>query len=566
MNSQFSLSLELSRVLPPAAGYLASASGSAVLRLARELSASGSDIIVEEDLVHILGKVRIRPEFESTFKAVMKTHSVSPFHALAEIVLEAGAGPTVRRALQHKDYLATVIQLSLLHFVYDRELLAASLHEAIRRRNAAHETDRQNTTPPTDKISAALKACFEQTSLFKWDLLIRTVEQHLKRVESVVDTRYFPTEMLQGALDVFYITQSLPEDRSILVKTNTGIASLVVWAHHLLGLTVRIHRSLTLDSQDVDFGLGQPQLVVSSRRNTLGYTVCLLNEEQEHITKLTQDPRNEVVQLRTVPKYTVKGYGIMSMNDVYYIADAEKTVYQDIMPVATGTAINIGAAITRLPVRATEVAPRNNVPCSMLQSAPQRILTAARCLFHPFEINENRVLEWAKENERTAWRDVAYLSALKEWSKSNALDRPRFRSLGLCLVQVCLAFAVVGNLKECEDALLGSLLVLQQQAHQLQKWDGEQTVDIDYNTWFETIARLLCFNVGPEFDQELLGTSLISNLGWSLMRGSISDEDPAMVSPESLCLCHGVPSRRGERRERIKMGLEVLGFSKDRRL
>ncbi len=52
-----------------------SAAGRGILNVARDLKETGSDIVVEEDLVIILGRNRIESRFELIFRVVVREFS-----------------------------------------------------------------------------------------------------------------------------------------------------------------------------------------------------------------------------------------------------------------------------------------------------------------------------------------------------------------------------------------------------------------------------------------------------------------------------------------------------------
>lgn len=62
----FNLTLELTRLVP-----LGLASSDTVMSLARSLRNSGSDIVTEEDLATVLGRLRIAPQMASSFRTVV---------------------------------------------------------------------------------------------------------------------------------------------------------------------------------------------------------------------------------------------------------------------------------------------------------------------------------------------------------------------------------------------------------------------------------------------------------------------------------------------------------------
>ena len=102
-------------------GSLVNAAGHGLVRLLREIQASGSDFITEEDLAQVFGRNRVEPLFASTFKTAVKHSMIHEISSVAELVFEAGAGPTVRRSLNEPAYFSMVVQLSLLTFTHGKQ-------------------------------------------------------------------------------------------------------------------------------------------------------------------------------------------------------------------------------------------------------------------------------------------------------------------------------------------------------------------------------------------------------------------------------------------------------------
>ena len=125
ITTQFSLSVELMKLSPVQSALTYTVES--IISLARALKRSGSDILVEDDLGAIFGRARIAPSVEAHFKDIVKIASFVPLHPGSEIVLDAGPGPTVLRALKDRHYLATVIQLSFLGWMHETTSLASVL-------------------------------------------------------------------------------------------------------------------------------------------------------------------------------------------------------------------------------------------------------------------------------------------------------------------------------------------------------------------------------------------------------------------------------------------------------
>ena len=257
LSSQFQLSLELTNLIPFGA--------SNIVNFARALQRSGSDLVAEEDLVQIFGRNRLEERFESTFKTLVRDSSQQTILSQAiDIVIEGGAGPTVQRALKHREHFATIVQLSMLTWVHERHSLASALITAMRRRMQGAPTGENNFSIPGETaLLGFLKSCEEQTGTFPWQRWFDAVRLKLgiegRDMEEVLNA-VVPINVLQGSLDMLTAVQSFPEDRLIFIQSYRGVVTMVVWAHCLLGLTV----SVQMKSGTIYFGDENANVIIDA--------------------------------------------------------------------------------------------------------------------------------------------------------------------------------------------------------------------------------------------------------------------------------------------------------------
>lgn len=311
IESQFSLSLELTKLVP--LGPLASAVGHGLLALARDLKNTGSDILVEEDLVAVFGRNRIESHFESTFKTVVRESTTQQLGTFLDIVLNAGAGPTVQRSLKDSRYFSTVVQLSLLTSVYDIGSLAGGLSTALARRLDGAPME-QRQFPGAQALSGTLRACREQTSNFIWRLLFDAVSTTLGE-SGIIDSDHssedtgIATAVLQGLLDFLPMLQYFPEDRLVRIRLYRGNVSstclLVVWAHHVLGLSVQVQS----EADSTTFGKGRIQVILEHTYDRFGEGICLFDQHDEEVLYIACDRlAPEILLHGFVPAYGCAKY------------------------------------------------------------------------------------------------------------------------------------------------------------------------------------------------------------------------------------------------------------------
>jgi hypothetical protein len=157
--------LEITNFLPVKETVVAA--GSYLLKLARDLKASGSDIVVEADVASVFGRAVIQPEVESNFRKAVSDAIVRPFANGSPIALHSGPGPTVIRAFtpEGQQYLRTVITLSFLGYFVDRLRLATMISEGMTKQ-VENCVDQEWRNTGIEDINAMLVACSTQTASF----------------------------------------------------------------------------------------------------------------------------------------------------------------------------------------------------------------------------------------------------------------------------------------------------------------------------------------------------------------------------------------------------------------
>ena len=176
-SNQFALSLELTRLLP--ISWATNKAAEAFMNRARDLHHSGSDIVIEEDLVNVFGRNRISPTLSSSFKNIV-AKSNSNVSLWEGITLQGGPGPTTLRALRETPYFAMLVQLSLLVWIFDIRYLATAIADALHERSeGAPLSSKLQSSPSRTGILGVLHVCEKQTSAFNWNMLLHAVSKSL---------------------------------------------------------------------------------------------------------------------------------------------------------------------------------------------------------------------------------------------------------------------------------------------------------------------------------------------------------------------------------------------------
>ena len=101
-----------------------------------------------------------------------------------------------------------------------------------------------SSDPGVERIVNTLRACSTESTSFNWSSYSRAVENRLR--QGISGYSYHPHYMylssatFLSAMDFLYIVQKFPEERKVTVDAEVVCIPLIIWAHHILGLTVAI--------------------------------------------------------------------------------------------------------------------------------------------------------------------------------------------------------------------------------------------------------------------------------------------------------------------------------------
>ncbi|KAL9607079.1 MAG: hypothetical protein Q9167_007972 [Letrouitia subvulpina] len=569
VETQFNLALELAQVFN--LGTVVKSGATALLSFARELRKSGTDIVVEEDLADIFGRGRIVPQLEESFrKEVVASATITAVYAGSEISLCSGPGPTVIRALKEKDrkYLSTVIQLSFLGWVHERDSLSEALSNCILERSKSLSDP--YAVPGFEDIKGSLNACSSQTSSFIWDKYIRYVEHLLQTGSSGILYDHYniglSQSMLLAAMDYLYIVQRLPEDRSMLIKgfITREMVFLVVWAHCILGLSVFVQNA---PGKNVTFGASsRPQLtILISNTERQDKEILLLDREIEVVL------RNDTLQdsgpdsrITSKERHTLYNCGSdmlrQAFNSTIATAD-EHPVYLEAIKLIVAYTIAFNSNVICNTLNGADL---NGAGFNSHQSDQWRIFDAIDVIFHDF----------AEIIGRAEISDInVYLEMVKDRSISDSIH---LTSIGtylnkyktgnhviMDLIGQLLTFAHASNVRE-----LGMLPITQRNSYQYLtglfhalKWSDSNatcTFKIRQRYFFDNVCAMIESEAQEQsgYRSSQVQRLVCSDFGWSVIIGNAGDVDPGEVDPFLFCVKKGVPThtKTGERRKYIVDG------------
>jgi len=546
LSSQFNLSVEITKLLP--LGSLLSITSRGLLTLTRELRKSGSDFATEQDLAEIFGRNRIENKFASTFRTAVRKSTIHRLSEAAEIVLEAGAGPTVKRSLTEQAYSSMITQLSLLTWTHELSSLARALAKALERR--ALGSDGSHSFPDQETLKGTLRACREQTSGFMWELIFIAVETRLKDIgytQGPSRARSIPFYILQALLDALTAVQYFPDERIIRMETWEGVVTIVVWAHTLLGLTVAIHNN----GESILFGQGHEQVLIDCERRAMmtdKSCIALLDAAQDVHFSLTSDPAQEPM-LEPACRHPALGYGdrILSFDVEDHTAIREighRVVASCLMAVEEAVEQD----------QAGKIGPHD---CLLIPSK-RRILDSGSLLFQNLDYSPPYFDQFLREPclLRSEWKTSNLSEVMRDALRPQHQDqdspvRKTFRRL----CHVLLTFANALDITACAGLPLDTYAGLPYPSEQMSLFTTSES--------FDNLARLL---LGSQYDEEKVkNAALLSSWGWSIFLSSLNSQDPSQLLPE-ICIRHGVPCRFGERKEWIldKYSMKLLQYGQPR--
>ena len=505
--AQFQLGLELTNIVNPISQAV-SALGS--LALVDAIRKSGSDAITEIKFASLIGRHRIDPIIKTHFREAVAKSEQSIISRYLDIVLESGAGPTVQESLKNPALFSMVIQLSALAFSHETERLANAIVEAIER--TVQESNRDlDLVPDYVSLLGTVRACQQQTAAFRWCALYESVENKLLEAIRQQDTqstelgvflhhRCLPFPVLQALLMWLQSIQSLPENRLLHLRCDSGISTVVVWCYHVLGLSVIAKNQ----KAEVRFGDAPYSLIVEeSQAQDVGATLMDPTTSNEPLFTLTDNDESPVVgsELR------VEAYGF-----------------------------------------GREVLQRKALTEASIQHSTRWVTEQALKMVNDSSIGEENFHRQVEPRLPTKNRVICaacFLFAQKEVelvSSENDSVRPKI-SGDVCdtLVAILIAFARINDrdLDKCSSLPLSVGIF---------DWI-EFKYDLDLLRSFETLSQLL---LGNAYSYDYVKPAvLVSSWGWSVFLNSVDAVDPTDTSVNMIRVVCGVPTRRGVRARRV---------------
>lgn len=538
--AQFQLGLELTNIVNPISQAMSALGSLAVIDAIKK---SGSDFITETKLASLIGRHRIDPVINFHFREMVAKSDQSVISRYLDIILESGSGPTVQEALKNPALFSMVIQLSALTFAHDDESLANTIVEAIEKIVLESNGD-VGIVPDYASLLGTLRACQQQTAAFRWALLYEAAEERIRKALDTPDTRSsqrenpehhgfhefgkldqsraLPVPVMQGLFMWLQSLQSFPEHRLLHLRCYTGISTIVVWCHHVLGL------SLLLNIEETKIGFGNaPYNLVVEQSQSQKAGVSLMDPLDPYEPLFTLQNVESGIEISYEHRAEACGYGTKYLR-FKKIPDCER--YAQWV---------ISYCIERC--EALDELYRHDF--GLRYPSRTRLMTAGRFIFA---------------------LDESVKSLTPNSTTGLELVKPEILKILIALADIVITFARISedDLAKCIQMPLALNAVHMISNNEITETDHKNPRNFfGLLESFETLSLML-LHCHIRHENYIKRAFLVSAWGWSVFLDSIDSIDPSDVSIDTLRVLRGVPSRRGIRKTRIIDGPQETSLTK----
>lgn len=368
----------------------------------------------------------------------------------------------------------------------------------------------------------------------------------------------------------------------MIVEVSYGSAVLVVWAHHILGLStlVRIHENG--ETIEARFGDSPEQVLIDVRRHlerpgpsgepiTREHSITLLSIKDDDKLTLKAEPDDEYIDgtfRGPLRGYAKRIFDRNALNSQYQNLTKELALVTTACAALFSQRLQV-AAVNETPGAFRDLWSDNNSDKSSnhldaggtddaadkstlgkdVQFEPatdipvevslDRLLVAARVLFDDSKLKPIQVYPYIDLLRNQSLGSIQIppgtISAiLKTLSASEQESWWSFTRLTTVLMSVVVfAFSHVPQLEACSDLpLYEDHVVLGESSLSMKlfRWDGRSHIGIEAETSFEAIRLLM---LGQFSSLDLSQAALLSHKGWSVFLSSFGETDPVQKGMET---------------------------------
>ena len=509
----------------------------------------------------------------SSFKTVI-TKSTSNVPILEAIMLQGGPGPTVIRAFQDSYYFSTVVQLSLLVWTFSASYLATAIADALRDRSeGAPSTSGLQSTPGRLGILGVLRACESQTSAFNWNMMLNAVSTVLGHGPGQAPMD-LPAFVLRGLLDMFPMVQTLPNDRFIHIQipvgdsSQCGTSALIVWAHHVLDLTVLVIARGVDGSLKGNFRFGVSdleQVLIEEVSADTEASLTILDSHKEHLLTIKPTPDEDSALIGSIRRAPARGWGNTLFSDCLrgsrVLRPDSLAVIRDMRIVTTAFAFLITKHLVKDTNHGGSKAADEDARYSAAYNVDEeQLLEASRFLFDSSHIRRGEVESFVAQYKAKALNEELLRPASLAASVRTDLSLTDRESLiqdqwsTLCeytkkIAILLIALAHVSNLEDCEDLMFARVDIDDMSEHslvqQLGDWTGETALYVKDEDWLQALAVSFVSHRTHVWDLPWNKVCLVSDKGWSAWISTLGNADPIHTLAGAVRFGKGSPCRKG---------------------
>ncbi len=350
------------------------------------------------------------------------------------------------------------------------------------------------------------------------------------------------------------ISADVSQHRSLHLQCDSGISTIAVWCHHILGFNVTVNIQNTV----VHFGTGNANIIIEeSDAEHAGASLMEPADPHQPLFELANQVNNPVVSYELRAETfgfgrKVLEYAGLAEDDMNYCISW--IIARAVEPEGLATRIDekyyvhveLHGSFSRTMRQTSRDHKQEEIYRSFHQARypPQdRLLQAAQVFFALDEVDMEKVRDLMNEQfkrsraPKVEW--VNMVAVLVSFARIHPNDLERCHHMPLS----------VGEFQRIHksDHCINSLEIRDDYGKILKAYEAD--ADFSVINSFELLGRLM---LGHRYTQRYSQPAvLLSAWGWSIFFNSIDADDPADVSTTDFRLLSGVPCRRGLRKARI---------------
>ncbi|EDP47955.1 hypothetical protein KXX50_006269 [Aspergillus fumigatus] len=304
-----------------------------------------------------------------------------------------------------------------------------------------------------------------------------------------------PRVIFEGLLGMLPLVQHMP-DHFVDIRTESGLCSIIVWAHHILGLSVLVKTKSERPYQDVRFGLAPEQVVVEfdPDHTWKDNTITLLSSAGEELLSLKPEPDEEKIQSSL--KRPARGYAERILRKEFNDEEQVERLVIEVSLIICAFAICVSKKLYRVePLRSVNRSDSSeeNISSSnrdekdeeikLQHSIPESaVFEAARVLFDQ-KLDKNTIDDYVqlfKGVNPLAKPPRSFIPILKECHDSTRVWN-RVTFLAVQLASTVVAFSHVTEMDIASDFLISAAapVTMTEFYHNVWSWNGEDLIPVE---------------------------------------------------------------------------------------